>query len=69
MVTFFNVLQKYGISNKKVMKILLDYPKILSVDIDKTLKETIFLFELYHQIPEKDTIKIFRAFPFLVMTP
>ena len=56
MVTYFNVLQKYGISNKKVMKILLDYPKILSVDIDKTLKETIFLFELYHQIPEKDTI-------------
>ena len=48
MTHFFTVLEKYKIGKEDAMSYLLDYPKIISVDIEKVLKEIVFLFELYH---------------------
>lgn len=38
---------------------------MISLDLDKKVKEILFIFNLYHKITEKDVIDIFRSFPYL----
>ena len=65
MQKYFETLAKYHTSKKDAMDYLLKCPKLLSIDLEANLKEIIFLFELYHQMSELETLKIFRAFPYL----
>lgn len=48
------------------MSYLLEYPSLISVDLESQLKEIVFLFELYHGISQEDTMKIFQAFPYML---
>jgi len=59
-------MNKYNIKHKEAMKLLMDCPKIISTDLDKFMKEVIFLFELYHKMSERDTIRIFKKFPYIM---
>jgi hypothetical protein len=65
MQKYFQILATYHTSKKDAMDFLLKCPKLLSIDLEANLKEIIFMFELYHQMSELETLKIFRAFPFL----
>lgn len=47
------------------MKALIDCPKLISQDLEKQIKETVFLFNLYHGISEKEVMDIFQSFPYL----
>lgn len=65
---FFAVMNSHHINNETAMDLLLTCPKLLAGDLGAQLKEIIFLFELYHKMSEQETIKIFRAFPFMAVT-
>jgi hypothetical protein len=41
-------------------------PKIISYDLESKLKEFVFIFDLYHKMPQKDFMKIFKGFPYIV---
>ena len=63
-------MKKYGIESEEAMKMLLECPKLISVDLHTFIKEVVFLFELYHKMSQKDVIKIFRKFPYMMcLTP
>jgi len=61
-------MNSHHINNETAMDLLLQCPKLLAGDLGAQLKEIIFLFELYHKMSEQETIKIFRAFPFMAVT-
>lgn len=55
-------------SDEEAMRALLEVPKLISKkDLSKQIKEIQFLFNLYHQISEKEVNDIFRAFPYLYL--
>lgn len=62
---YFKKLAAHSISEDDAMKYLLEYPRLISFDLEKQMKETFFLFNLYHGINEKEVMDIFRAFPYL----
>lgn len=43
----------HGLKEEEAMRALLETPKLLSKNLDKQMKETFFLFNLYHGITEK----------------
>jgi hypothetical protein len=47
------------------MKQLIECPKLISIDLDKKIKEITFLFNLYHKINQKEVMEIFNSFPYL----
>lgn len=47
------------------MKALIDCPKLISVNLEKLMKDIFFMFNLYYKISEEEVIDIFRAFPYL----
>ena len=66
---FFSFLQEQGLTKGKAMWSLKEAPRLISIDMETQLKEIVFLFELYHNISKKDTIKIFKSFPYLLCVP
>ena len=63
---FFKILSRHGIQTEEAMRILISTPKLISVNkLEDKIKEVAFLFELYHKMTVQDTIKIFRAFPYM----
>jgi hypothetical protein len=42
-------------------------PKLVSVDLEHRLQEVHFLFSLYCGFEIEDTIKIFKAFPYMAV--
>ena len=66
---FFSFLQEQGLTKGKAMWSLKEAPRLISIDMEAQLKEIVFLFELYHNISKKDTIKIFKSFPYLLCVP
>jgi hypothetical protein len=47
-----------------------EVPRLISMNLDKQIKDIVFLFELYHNISQEDTIKIFKKFPYMLcLTP
>ena len=64
---YFSFLREHaGLGKGKALWSLKESPKLISVDLETQLKEIVFLFELYHNISKKDTLKIFREFPYLL---
>lgn len=41
-------------------------PKIISQNLPQKFKDQIFLFELYLKMEQKDYMKIFKGFPYIV---
>ena len=67
---FFQILNKNGVTTKKAMYSLIECPKLISLPLDKQIKDIVFLFELYHNISQEETIQIFKAFPYtLCLSP
>jgi hypothetical protein len=62
---YFDIMASHGIKKDAAMNYLLQVPKLLSEPLETKIKETIFVFELYHKMTEKDVFEIFRAFPYL----
>lgn len=62
---FFKVFGEKGINEEELMQYLLEYPRLISFNIEKQMKEIFYLFNLYHGISEKETMEIFRSFPYL----
>ena len=61
----FTSLEKQGVSRLESIKLIFECPKLISVDLDKTISETFTLFELYHKIKQQEVMDIFRHFPYL----
>ena len=59
-------MASFKIEKDEAMKLMIEVPKIASQDISKKLTEAHFLFELYNKFTMEETVKIFRAFPYLV---
>lgn len=64
-IGFFKTLNGYGIDKVEATEMLIECPSVFAGDIEAKLKETVFLFELYLQMSQKDTIRIFRKFPYM----
>ena len=65
-LSFFKTLQWYGIHKVEATEMLIECPSVFAGDIEAKLKETVFLFELYIKMSQKDTIRIFRKFPYMI---
>lgn len=66
--SYFDIMKTQGLSDEEAMRALLEVPKLISKkDLTKQIKEIQFLFNLYHQISEKEVNDIFRAFPYLYL--
>jgi len=61
----FNILEKQGVSRLESIKLIFECPKLISVDLEKSIPETLGLFELYHKIKQEEVMDIFRHFPYL----
>ena len=48
----FTSLEKQGVSRLESIKLIFECPKLISVDLDKTISETFTLLELYHKIKQ-----------------
>ena len=62
---YFNVLNAHEVSNEQAIQLLVDCPKLISMDLENQIKEICFLFNLYHKITEKEVFEIFSHFPYL----
>jgi hypothetical protein len=60
----FTTMEKHGIKKKKAMELVLEAPKMISVDLEKKLNEVHFLFNLYCGFEMNETVKIFKGFPY-----
>ena len=49
---FFKVLEDHGISEQEIVHYLIEYPRLISFDMEKQIKEIGFMFNLYHGIKE-----------------
>ena len=47
---YFSTLKKVNVGRKTAMRSLVEVPKLISQDLDKQIKDIVFLFELYHNI-------------------
>ena len=63
---YFKIMKDNGINKETAMKSLVEAPKLISEDLEKQIKEIVFLFELYHNMSHQQTMKIFKAFPFML---
>lgn len=61
----FQTLEKQGVSRIESIKLIFDCPKLVSIDLEKNITETLSLFELYHKIKQQEVMDIFRHFPYL----
>jgi hypothetical protein len=61
----FSTLEKQGVSHLESIKLIFECPKLVSVDLEKSISETLSLFELYHKIKQQEVMDIFRHFPYL----
>ena len=61
----FSALEKQGVSRMESIKLIFECPKLVSVDLEKSITETFTLFELYHKIKQQEVMDIFRQFPYL----
>lgn len=55
----------HGIGQAEAVELVLECPELVSVNLAERLREAHFLFELYCGFAIQDTIRIFRAFPFM----
>ena len=58
-------MKEHGISDEEAMQALLNIPKLISMNLDKQMKEIIFLFNLYHRFTTEEVMHIFKKFPYL----
>ena len=63
--TYFELIQRHGLTDDDAIKALIDCPKLISRNLEKKMKEILFLFNLYHGIKEKDVMDAFKSFPYL----
>ena len=49
---YFDIMNRHGVDNNDAMNYLLQVPKLLSEDLETKIKETVFVFELYHKMTE-----------------
>jgi mTERF len=65
LASFFEIMERNGLTEDETIKALIECPKLISKNLDHQIKEIFFLFNLYHGIKEKDVMEIFKSFPFL----
>lgn len=58
-------MNENGLSEEETMKALLEIPKLISMDIQKQVKDITFLFNLYHRFTNQEVMEIFKKFPYL----
>lgn len=63
---YFEVHGKYNINNRMAMDLLVQVPKLISQNLDQKFKDFIFLFNLYHKIEQKNFLKIYINFPYMM---
>ena len=63
---FFETLKAQGLKEEEIMQALLEIPKLISMDIDKQIKDITFLFNLYHGFSIQEVMDIFKQFPYLL---
>jgi len=61
----FNTLEANGVTKSEAIKLIFDCPKLLSVNLEASMKETFYLFDLYHKITPQEVMGVFRHFPYL----
>ena len=59
------MLEKQGIAKAESIKLIFECPKLVSVDLEASIKETLYLFDLYHKINQEQVMDIFKHFPYL----
>jgi hypothetical protein len=62
----FRDMSRHQIYKEEAMELMLQSPKLISVDLKAVLKDIHFLFELYCGFKIHETVKIFRGFPYIV---
>jgi hypothetical protein len=55
-----------GLSEKETIDMVQQCPQLFSTKVSRRVEETVFLFDLYHQMSRDQVIEIFRNFPFLM---
>ena len=63
---FFKVLERHHVPRKDAVNFLFNVPQLISQNLELKFKEFIFLFELYLKMEQKDFMKIFRGFPYVM---
>lgn len=61
----FAALQENGVSHAEAIKLIFECPKLVSVNLQDQIKETMTLFNLYHKISAEQVMDVFRFFPYL----
>ena len=61
----FTTLEANGVPKSEAIKLIFDCPKLLSVNLEASMKETFYVFDLYHKITPEEVMGVFRAFPYL----
>lgn len=46
--TVFNTLKEYNVKTNAACEAIFKCPKLVSIKLDAKIKETLYLFELYH---------------------
>lgn len=62
---YFEILTRHGLTEKEIIKALIECPKLISRNLEHQMKEIHFLFNLYHGMKDNDVLEIFRSFPYL----
>jgi hypothetical protein len=58
-------MQRHGLTEEDAIKALIDCPKLISKNLEKSMKEILFLFNLYHGIKQDEVMDVFKSFPYL----
>jgi len=61
----FTLLESKGIERQETMKLIFECPKLLSVNLELAIEETLYLFDLYHKMGQQEIMELFRSFPYL----
>ena len=61
----FLSLEQKGVTRAETMKLIFDCPKLISINLDESIKETVSLFQLYHKINQDQVMDVFKNFPYL----